>query len=291
MEPGLTTIPARSRRQAMDWSLALVSQGIETTIERAPEGGGWQLLIPSRDSEKAFHTLREYRRENRGWPWPESLHWPGGVFDWSCLAWAAVMACFHWLSSAYPAIHRAGVMDTTAVAAGQWWRIFTATMLHADISHLATNLAIGIVLLGLTMARFETGTGMLAAFLAGAGGNVASLMLNTRPFSGLGASGVVMGALGLLTAQSLRRPWRGGSLRPKLGGLAAGIMIFAFYGVAEGTDLVAHFGGFVCGLLLGLILTFAPERLTRSTAFNWLNGVIAVLIAALCWGLALRGLI
>ena len=203
MEPVMSRIPVRSHRQAMDWSLVLASQGIETTIEESGEGGGWGLLVASQDCEKALKALRQYRLENRDWPWRQSLPWPETHFDWGSVAWAALLILFHWFGSVHPGFQAAGIMDTTAVFSGQWWRVFTAMMLHADVAHLAANLSIGIVLFGLAMGRYGTGTGLLAAYLAGAAGNVASLLLNAKPFNGLGASGMVMGALGLLAAQSL----------------------------------------------------------------------------------------
>jgi len=43
--------------------------------------------------------------------------------------------------------------------------------------HLASNLSIGFVLLGLVMGRWGTATGMLAALLAGIGGNVGNWLL------------------------------------------------------------------------------------------------------------------
>ena len=79
------------------------------------------------------------------------------------------------LSSRDPDFLTGGIMDSTLAVSGQWWRIFSAMMLHADLGHLAENLAIGIVLFGLAMGRYGTGTGLFAAYLAGAGGNVASL--------------------------------------------------------------------------------------------------------------------
>ena len=61
-------IPTRSRREAMDWSLVLVSQGIETRIEFNEEAG-WQLAIPEHELERARDILQQYQAENRQWPW------------------------------------------------------------------------------------------------------------------------------------------------------------------------------------------------------------------------------
>ena len=60
-----SVIPARNRRQAMDWSLVLLSQGIECVIERSADG--WTLLVEPQDRSRALATLRQYQIENRGW--------------------------------------------------------------------------------------------------------------------------------------------------------------------------------------------------------------------------------
>ncbi len=87
-------------------------------------------------------------------------------------------------------------MDGAAVAHGQWWRLFTAIWLHADLAHLATNATIGLLLLGLAMGRYGTGAGLLAAYLAGAGGNLVAGLISLQPHRSLGASGMVIGCLG-----------------------------------------------------------------------------------------------
>jgi len=49
-----TVIPARHRRQAMDWSLVLLSQGIESIVERSE--GVWIVLVEPRDRARALGT-------------------------------------------------------------------------------------------------------------------------------------------------------------------------------------------------------------------------------------------
>ena len=42
----------------MDWSLVLVSQGIETTIDQAEDGSGWGLLVAGQDYGNAIRQRR-----------------------------------------------------------------------------------------------------------------------------------------------------------------------------------------------------------------------------------------
>ena len=279
-------IPARSRRQAMEWSLVLVSQDIETTIDPPADGAGWGLLVAEQDYRTALDVLRQYQLENRRPLWRQDVFGAGVLFDWASLGWVFLVVLFYWGSSRGN-LEAAGIMDSTAVAHGQWWRLFTAMWLHADAGHLATNASFGLLLLGLVMGRYGTGVGLLAAYLAGAGGNVAAWLLSSAPHLSLGASGMVLGCLGLLAVQSVSL-WRQHPQAAKfiVTGLFAGVMLFVLLGLTPGTDVLAHAGGFVSGLLLGGLLTIVP-RVAQSA---WANAVSALVFAGLMlgpWWLAL----
>ncbi len=287
MDVGNGRISAHSRRQAMEWSLVLMSQGIEPTIDYSAEGAGWGLLVEPEAYEKARAAIRQYRLENRGWPWQQRVFQPGFLFDWGSLAWVGLLSVFYWLMESQNDLRPAGVMDSTAVAHGQWWRLFTAVWLHADLGHLAANASIGLVLLGLAMGRYGTGVGLLAAYLAGVGGNVIAGLLSAGPHHSLGASGMVMGSLGLLAVQSLalwkQRP-HGAKLM--LSGVFGGVMLFVLLGLAPGSDLLAHFGGFVSGLALGAILSQVAQVAQRGR-LNFLAGLCFVWLVIWPWWLAL----
>ena len=279
-------VPARTRRQAMDWSLVLASQGMEPVIEQT-EDGRWVLIVGAQDYDSAVAAIRQYRRENLRWPWRKPIPKTHTVFDWGSIAWAGLICVYFWLSNTRTGLHDAGIMDGTAIARGEWWRLFTATLLHADLGHLATNGVFGLVLLGLAMGRYGTGVGLLAAFIAGAAGNITSWLVHGNTFHGLGASGVVMGALGLLaasTAGNFRRPPH--ALKFAIGGAAGGLLLFVLLGATPGTDVVAHLGGFMAGLVLGALLTLAGE-LPSGSVINLAAGLIFAVLVIWTWALAL----
>jgi rhomboid protease GluP len=283
----VSRIAARSKRQAMDWSLVLASQGIEHVIE-CSEDAGWGLVVATQDYEKAVTAIRQYRVENVRWPWRRPVFHARLMFDWGSLAWVVLIAAFFWLSERRADLRSLGMMDSSAVAHGQWWRLFTAVLLHADLAHVASNAGVGLLLLGLALGRYGTGAGLLAAFLAGVAGNVASWLAYSGPHSSLGASGMVMGALGLLAAQwfALRREFPAAT-KYAAGGIAGGVMLFVLLGLSPGTDVVAHFGGFVSGLMLGAVLALLPDLARRPLV----NLTAALLFAALViwtWALALH---
>src|SRR5262245_28789 len=123
--PGVR-IPARSKQQAMDWSLVLASQGIEHVLDHAEETG-WALIVAEVDRASALAAIQQYRLESRRWPWQKAIPQTGEVLDWLAAGWVLLTFVFYWLSQQRPAIEAAGMVDGAAVANGQWWRLFTAT--------------------------------------------------------------------------------------------------------------------------------------------------------------------
>ncbi|MBI2929515.1 MAG: rhomboid family intramembrane serine protease [Verrucomicrobia bacterium] len=290
MQTMTALIPARSKRQAMDWSLVLTSQEIECVILPPSEEHPWALLIEPKDHERALAAIHQYRLENRGWGWRAQLAETELTFQWSVVVWCFLMAIFYVLSM-QPASGLAalGRMDSVTVAAGQWWRLFTAVLLHADVGHLMANLSAGFLVLGLAMGRYGIGCALLAAYLAGAGGNLTGLALYPEPYRGVGASGMVMGGLGLLAVQSLSL-WRESpkAARYILSGVVAGVLLFVLLGLDPASDVVAHLGGFVFGLALGGVLALVRHEIVRRAAINLVCGATLGGLIIWTWWLALR---
>ena len=288
MDGTLLSIPARSRRQAMDWGLVLASQGIEAVINKSEEG--WVLLVVPKDYERAQDALRQYQLENRGWRWRQPVPEAGLFFHWGSLGWVAAILAFYYCSAVrFPGIEGAGILDSEKVQHGQWWRLFTAIALHTNLAHLMANATTGFFLIGLAMARYGAGVALLASYLAGAMGNVAGLLFYLYPHQSLGASGMVMGALGLVTVQSFAF-WR----NYRLGGrfffraVAAGVLILVLLGFSPESDMVAHVGGFVAGAIFGCLLGLAPsERWQRAPANVGSSLALAALVLT-TWCLALH---
>ena len=288
MEHPLLSIPARSRRRAMEWGLVLASQGMEAIIDKSPEG--WALLVDSRDYDRARAALRLYQRENRGWQWRQPLPQTDLLFHWGSVGWVVVVAAvYYWSAVAFPEVRNAGILDSLKVREGQWWRLWTAITLHQNMPHLMANATTGFILIGLAMAHYGAGVGLLAAFVAGAAGNAADLLVYSQPHQSLGASGMVMGALGLVTVQSFSF-WRKYPIGRRLffRAFAAGVLILALIGFSPDSDIVAHVGGFIAGTVFGCGLGCAPHaRCRRGLANAAAILTLAVLLLA-TWRLALR---
>lgn len=296
------TLTAESRRQAMDWGLVLISQGIPAVIEReeladlsepASDSGTasvevltdparsrivhelnprfrrsqpsrrsrstvWCLRVEPASIERARAVIDEYRRENPRFDWQRSaatsaasdrsLSWAPGV-----VAWVLVLCLLHGL---LPTVLRsAGWVEVAAVRQdGQWWRLFTATWLHADVAHLASNVGTGALTLGLAMGRYGPGTALSLSLLAGTAANIPGVLLREPTARALGASGVVMAALGLLAGHAVVW-WRISrhASKPVWISLGAGGFLFLSLGVNPASDVLAHAGGFFGGILLGAL--------------------------------------
>ena len=291
MPSGVRQIPARTRRQAMDWSLVLASQAIEHRIDR-DDATGWVLTVTEPDLERALDQIRQYRLENRHWRWRQPVFQPGLIFDWRGFIWVLLNIFFYWWSETRARLRLTGRMDGVALMHGEWWRSFTATWLHADVAHLATNLVFGFLFVGLVMGRYGPGMGLLAACLAGVGGNLTTWLVYGETHRGLGASGVVMGALGLLVVQSapILKRRKANTFRLFASGLFVGILLFVLLGVNPESDVVAHLGGFIMGLLLGSLLAIVP-RLAHRPRVNLAAGILFGILVILpwCWGLTHSG--
>ncbi|WCJ58901.1 rhomboid family intramembrane serine protease [Fontisphaera persica] len=282
-------LPVRSEEQAREWSLVLISQGIETVLARDAETGEWFLEMAPEHFSHACQSLRLYLVENRNRRWQSPVEWAGEVYDWRAWFWALLMAVMFWLERVLPVdLSVTGRVDGAAVAQGEIWRLFTATTLHGDEGHLLMNLASGVLFLGLAMGAFGAGAALLASMLAGVAGNGVTLLVHGQAHLSLGASGVVMGALGLLAAQSLaeaaslpRRQW----LTRGLGGV---VLLTVLLGLNPASDVAAHLGGLGAGLLLGMALVAWRQHRPAAPARwdPWLAYVCGGLLAT-AWGLAL----
>jgi len=281
-------ISVRDTRQAREWSLALLSQGIESTLVDDEDAGVVALEVAATQSSAALRVLKQYHVENRGWGLRRDLPVVHLSFNWSCLGWAALMILIHYLATLPGSrMSASGVLAMSVLTAHEWWRLLTAMTLHNDPGHLASNLVTGILLIGLSMARHGVGWGLLGPWLAGALANLAALFIYGPDYQSLGASGMVLAALGMLTVSGMSEALRHRpGWKPMLATLSAGLMLFVLTGSNPASDLVVHLGGFVGGLIVGSLLEFLPA--IRRVA--WLQSVAltaSLASAALAWLLAL----
>lgn len=156
---------------------------------------------------------------------------------------------------------------------GEWWRIVTVGFLHANLIHLAMNMA-ALWFLGqmlepaLGRVRFLTVYGV--ALLAGSLG----VLLVNPVTPTVGASGAVFGLMGAALAGQRAQgvdPFQGG-----LGGLLLVNLLFTF--AIPGISIGGHVGGLVGGLVAGwLLFDLGPRARNRVLPL-----VLCALVAAAC---------
>ncbi|MFQ5610479.1 MAG: rhomboid family intramembrane serine protease, partial [Woeseiaceae bacterium] len=184
----------------------------------------------------------------------------------------------------------AGRVDGELMRAGEWWRVFTALTLHADLPHLAGNIVFGS-LFGLFAGRLiGSGVGWLVILLAAGAGNLLNTYLLGFDHRAIGASTAVFAALGLVAGFV----WRAKLMSQerwvyRLGPIVGGLALLMFTGAGSGdgkTDVGAHLMGFVCGFAAGVPLTVAIPNL-MSKRLQLACGIGALFFVALTWVLAL----
>jgi membrane associated rhomboid family serine protease len=146
-------------------------------------------------------------------------------------------------------------LDKAAVAAGEYWRLWTVTVLHGDLLHLLFNMY-ALWLAGPIVERWYGRVRFLAFYLAcAAAGSVASFVFGGDA-PAVGASGAIFGLFGiLLAAGRLHNPVDRQS-RALVGQIGMLIVINLAFGFASGgsIDNAAHLGGLVAGLWLGALV-------------------------------------
>lgn len=136
------------------------------------------------------------------------------------------------------------------VAAGEWWRIFTAALLHGGMMHILFNMY-ALYLFGPRLEQ-QVGSpafGALYVATAGTGGLVSYAFGATSQIS-IGASGAIFGLLGawMFVAWKMRHTPGGRSMFNQLGVLLAiNLALPLFVG---GIDWRAHLGGLVGGIVI-----------------------------------------
>lgn len=283
------TIHARNEDEAMDFGLVLASQGIVHGVERDPESGAWLLRVEAADFPRAADNIRKFIEENKGFQWRQTISSAGMIFHRGSVVWCVVLVWLHgFVSGPGHRLKEIGRMDSELFAAGEWWRLFTAVTLHADWSHMISNATTGLVLFGLAMARFGAGVGLLAAFVAGAAGNWFGVLLYDNPYHSLGASGMVLGALGLLALESLSYCMKGPKpIRRLFGAMAGACMLFLLFGASPESDMAAHLGGFLAGIVLGALLSLGPSKERSGAVLNAICLIVFMTAVYAPWWLAM----
>lgn len=178
-------------------------------------------------------------------------------------------------------LSRLGASRIDAILAGQWWRLVMAIFLHGSILHIAMNTWVLMDIGPQVEELYGSARFLVLYVLTGAFGYVLSAL--SGHFS-VGASGALMGLIGLMIAVTSRR---GGAymqmMRAQL--IRWVVYIFVLGILVSGIDNAAHLGGLAAGFVLGRLFADrepmdAAER-KRAYALGWMAGLVVVASFAL----------
>ena len=163
-------------------------------------------------------------------------------------------------------IHAIGVLDVNAVAyRGEYNRLITSMFLHADISHLFSNMVIlmyigGVVEMNIGHIRF-----VILYFISGIMGNILTVVYEISRYeswTSLGASGAVFGVMGAMLVLIIKAYRRYGISKNLTGRVVFMVAYSFFAGLTRGgVNNIAHFGGLATGIISGLIMTLHLKTL------------------------------
>jgi rhomboid protease GluP len=189
----------------------------------------------------------------------------------------------HFTLLAAGASGRALVLDR-----GEWWRLFTATMLHGSPTHLIGNV-VTLLIVGFLLEPM-IGIGWFSAiyFTGGFFGALASMMLNGADTLSVGASGAIMATLAALFTLS----FHAGAPRPNLMRRVAGGSLFPALmpAMAHGgavTDVNAHLGGCLAGACIAFIMLITWNDEEDAPPLRSIAAIIAGFwVAMMAWAFA-----
>jgi membrane associated rhomboid family serine protease len=157
-----------------------------------------------------------------------------------------------------------------AVAGGEWWRVLTSAVEHISPMHILAN-GLSIWSFGTVLERQIGSMRMFALSVATALTSAAGALGFLWFFPSAGASGVICGWLGLALLIF------GGRARKVLVNWAILIVLIS---LIPHVSWAAHLGGFVGGVLLGVLVRIGARR--RPTAPFWLFDRLAVPAIVVC---------
>lgn len=166
-----------------------------------------------------------------------------------------------------------------AVAAGEWWRIFTPILLHASITHILFNMW-ALWVLG---PQIERGVGtwpFVSLFLAAAGvGGAFAFYLGDPLDVAVGASGAIFGLFGvwLNWAMHRRNTMQGRAMLRQIGILL--LINAAIPFLVPNISWQAHLGGLIAGFAIGEI--WSRLRGSNIEVLRTVTGVAVAVVAAL----------
>jgi membrane associated rhomboid family serine protease len=157
------------------------------------------------------------------------------------------------------------LVGIAVVQYGEWWRIFTAAFLHANLLHIGLNM-FALYQVGNVVEALYGKVRFILLYVVSIVGSGLAIVAFNYDVPTLGASGAIFGLFGALVAVGLRLGKRGRSLIGQVLPIILINLVFTF--TVPGISAAAHVGGLLTGFLAGLVLFMMPgTRRTPAYAF------------------------
>ncbi len=171
-----------------------------------------------------------------------------------------------------PLFERWQMLPAAVGTGGEYYRLLTATFLHANVLHIVMNM-LALVIIGPYLERLLGWWRYLSVYLCGAlGGSVAIYLFGARFSPVVGASGAIFGlfaaALVFVRDLDLDPQWLVATIVLNL------VVTFSVPDVSR----LGHVGGFVCGGLAALAVAGNPRNRRWLSAPVQLAGLSAVAV-------------
>jgi membrane associated rhomboid family serine protease len=167
---------------------------------------------------------------------------------------------------------------------GQWWRLITAIFLHGSLMHIVFNMWVIMDIGPMVEELFGSARYLFLYIATGAFGYVISSLAG---HNSVGASGALLGLIGLLLASTTRSS--SASSQMLRSNLIKWIIYIAIMGfMFSGIDNYAHFGGLAAGFVLGkLFIDRPPQGQSETRVANALGWTTAIVVIG-CFVLMMR---
>lgn len=159
-------------------------------------------------------------------------------------------------------LYREGAFSLQYILNGQeWWRLITSMFLHADLDHLLGNMLMLYLAGELVEKYIGKWKFALLYFFSGTAGSLLYAVyefFTGRYADSIGASGAVFGVVGALLVIVIRHKGRYGDIT--IGRMAFMIFYMGYMGLrASNVNNAAHIGGLLSGILLTAFYMLAED--------------------------------
>ena len=268
------------------YSLVLASANIPHTINYNNLNGSIELLIAAPHKERALYEIDSYLQENRDWP-PRLPAAPSFNPSFKAMSFI-VIGCLVFIYSISGNWHpesvwfKRGAGDSSAILqGGEYYRLITPLMLHADLVHLMGNCFLGGFLLHFYFKVIGNGLGLFTLLTTATIANYVNVLAHGPGHHFVGFSTAVFSVIGVLCTSGHHKSTSIINFHLFMP-IMAGLALLALLGAGgERTDLGAHFFGLITGMAAGLLLRTKEGKAVRHS--NILQTLLGILTCSVVW--------